>query len=90
MEPTRSRRFQDRELFEPKFGAELRRVASVDPVQVVGKNIAMLMLNGRQILRGANRRRAIAEADRRKAPDIRPVSGTPGIGTGSCDETFWL
>ncbi len=47
-------RFKDRELFEAKFAAELHGMASVRPAQIIGKNIAVLVFNGGQKLRGAN------------------------------------
>ena len=45
---------EDGELFEAKFGAEFRGVASARPAQIVGKNIAVLLFDGGQISRGAN------------------------------------
>ena len=66
-----------RELFEAKFSAKLRGVASLNPAQIVGKNITVLMFICGQVFRAANSRSTIAEADRRQAAEIRPI-GYPG------------
>ncbi len=66
----RGGRFEDGELLEPKFAAELRGVASVNPAQIVGKNVAVLVLDSRQVFRRANGCGAIPKTKIRQAADV--------------------
>jgi len=57
-------------LFKAQFGAELRGVASVDPAQIVGNDVAALLFDGGLVPGAANRRRAITKADRGEAAEL--------------------
>ncbi len=64
---------EDRELFDTHFGAELQRVVSADPGQVVSENKTVLFLNRRQVGRASDSSGAIAEGDVRQATVVRTI-----------------
>ena len=58
---------------DPDFGAELQRVVSADPCQVVGENKTVLLLNRRQVGGASDSSGAIAKGDVRQATVVGTI-----------------
>src|SRR5208282_3795154 len=67
--PSRGR-FEYPELLEPKFAAKPCGMPPPGPAQIVGKDVAVLALDGGLVFRCANGGGAVPEAERRQAADV--------------------